>query len=486
MEQIRITAGPQRIGTVCENIYGGFVEHLGRNVYGGVYDPADPTADENGFRQDVIDCIQDLNMPVTRYPGGCYTDVWRWEDGVGPAENRKTRLDPAWFQKESNQFGLDEFVRWCRKTGTEPVITINLSTRGILEAQDLWEYCNFPGGTTLSDMRIANGSPEPHNIKYWCLGNEQYGGWEFGQKSAEQYGWIARETAKLIKAHDPDAKLIVCGNYHQYDPAWNRTVLEKCAKFVDYISLHPLFNARQPGYLHVQDGLEYEIRTAAALCEEMRIKYNLKHEIKVSVDEWIIWDLGRRLVPEEKWTVGPHIMEQDYTILETVITGGLFSLYHNHCNAVTLACIAQSVNVIAPIRTEKNGVLWKQSIYDPFRYNSRYGRGEALVCRTTTAAAADLITSCVWNEEKRELAFFLTNRGNEAVRVECSFDCIGGRAEIAEAVTMFSDDPALTNSAAAEPLRAKPIKSVTLTPDNRIRAELHGLSWSAVILRLKP
>lgn len=475
MKQCSVYAGPARIGPVPDELYGGFVEHLGRNVYGGVYDPGDPSSDENGFRTDVMKCIRDLSMPVTRYPGGCYTDTWRWEDSVGPGEFRPVRLDPQWRQKEPHRFGLDEFIRWCRLVKTEPVITFNLSTRGILEAEELWEYCNFPGGTTLSDRRIRNGAKEPYNIRYWCLGNEIYGS-AVGRRSAAEYAVLARETARIIRMHDPEAHLIVCGN--PFDPDWNRTVLKECAPFVDFLSLHRMFDDRDGNYLLLPEVFAAEIRRAGALCEDVRRRLGLRHRIRIAVDEWILYDHKRRERPGEAWTVGPHLLEQDYTVTDALLAGALLSMFQNHCDKVALACIAQSVNVIAPIRTEKNGVLWKQSIYDPLRCSSRYGRGEALKCRTRGASAAGLYASSVWNPRRRELVFFLTVRAGTPVRVRLAWEGVPPLGA-ARAVSLHSCDLTKVNSPGSEELHAERFEDVRTVPGGA-EAVLPPFSWTMI------
>ncbi len=481
MKQVGISLSPERmIGPVAREVYGGFVEHLGRNVYGGVYAPEDPQADADGFREDVIGLVRELGTPVTRYPGGCYTDGWRWEDGVGPT--RPVRLDPAWGQREPNRFGLHEFMRWARKVGTEPVLTLNLSTRGIAEAMDLLEYCNFPGGTELSDRRASNGDPEPFNIRYWCLGNELYGRWEIGHKSAEQYAWLARETAKAMRLLDPAAKFIFCGSPNDMD--WNRTVLESCYEYVDFLSLHEVFNIKggSPGdYLRSVDRFAARIAKAVEVCESVRLLKGSAKRVKISVDEWIVWDFDRRADPAEKWTVGPHLLEQDYTILDTIVTGELLSMFHNLADTVALACIAQSVNVIAPIRTAPGGVSWKQGIFYPFQLASRHGRGTAL----RVDAADELYASAVWNGEENELALFLVNRNlTDELAVTAELEQMAA-LEVVEALSMHCADLAAVNTPEQEVLKPQALPGVVLS-GTTLTASLPPLSWNLVRVRLAP
>ena len=485
MKKFNVVTTHEVIGSVAPEIYGGFVEHLGRNVYGGVYDPEDPTADENGFRRDVLKCIRELDMPLTRYPGGCYTDTWRWEDGVGPRELRPVRLDAAWMQKEPNTFGLDEFVRWARMAGTEPVVTLNLSTRGIQEAEELWEYCNFPGGTALSDRRIRNGAEKPHNIRYWCLGNEQYGTWEVGHKNAADYAKLARETAKLLKMHDRDLKIILCGN--PYDMDWNRTVLSECYMYVDFISLHELFNNKLPraDYFRKVDAFGEKIREIAVCCEIERKRRNTDKRLKISVVEWIVWNLDRTRRPGEEWTVGAHLLEQNYTMLDALEEGSIFSLFHNNADVVGMACVAQSINVIAPIRTEKNGVLWKQCIYDIFRLNSRYGRGRALRCFVESDDFGQdpaPAVSVIHDPAANTLTYFITVRSPDEIRFTAQ-PLQKGEGKILEAYSMHADDLSAGNGPGREILHAEKFRGARIS-GGALSVRLRPFSWNMIRVQL--
>ena len=464
-------------GEVSRDIYGGFVEHLGRNVYGGVYDPASPTADGDGFRRDVLELIRQLDMPITRYPGGCYVDTYCWEDSVGP--DRKAKLDAAWHQLEPNTFGLDEFMRWAAKAATRPLITINIGHRSVRDTQNLYEYCNFPGGTYWSDQRRANGHEEPYRIKDWCLGNELYGGWEVGQMSAAEYGRLAREHAKLLKKLDPDCRLIASGKPD--DQEWNRTVLDFCGEYIDKLSIHDGFyhapELDERGYLNSVDRFEKKLIDTIKICRAFEAVHGRR--INISVDEWIVWDFERRMRPEEEWTTGMHLLEQDYTILEALIAGSIFSCFHRHADAVDLACIAQSVNVIAPIRTEKDGTSWKQSIYFPFELTSRYGRGSSLEPEESGNEDHALYGSAVLNRKEGELTLFLTNRAAEPIDFRMAF---GGSRRLLECVTMNHANHAAVNSAAKEILRPKPL-AAELDAAGSVQTRLPGVSWNMIRIK---
>jgi alpha-N-arabinofuranosidase len=281
-----------QIGEVNPRIYGSFVEHLGRAVYGGIYEPGHPASDEEGFRQDVLELVRELEVPIIRYPGGNFVSGYRWEDGIGLREDRPRRLDLAWRAIETNQFGTDEFVAWCRKANTEPVVAVNLGTRGIDAARNLVEYCNHPGGTYWSDLRRSHGAIEPHDIRVWCLGNEMDGPWQMGYKTAEEYGRLARETAKVMKRVDPSIELVVCGSSNSQMPTfpeWEATVLEHTYQHVDYISLHTYYgnqNNDTARFLAQSMDMDSYITSVVRACDYAGAKIRSKHTIDLSFDEW--------------------------------------------------------------------------------------------------------------------------------------------------------------------------------------------------------
>jgi alpha-N-arabinofuranosidase len=236
------------IAPVRRRTFGAFVEHLGRCVYTGLYEPGHPTANEDGFRMDVVELVQDLGSTTIRYPGGNFVSGFRWEDSIGPRDKRPVRRDLAWHSLEPNQVGLDEFAKWLKLTDSELMLAVNLGTRGILPALDLLEYANHPSGTALSDLRIANGTPQPHNVRMWCLGNEMDGPWQAGFMTADDYGKIAARTAAAMKMADKDLELVVCGSSGSAMPTfgeWERTVLEHSYDHVDYVSCHAYYDAPQ-------------------------------------------------------------------------------------------------------------------------------------------------------------------------------------------------------------------------------------------------
>ncbi len=381
-----LTLTPARaIGNIDPRLYGSFIEHLGRAVYGGIYEPGHPRADAQGFRQDVIDLVRDLGVSIVRYPGGNFVSGYNWEDGIGPKDQRPRRMELAWRSIETNQFGTDEFIHWCRTVGAEPLLAVNLGSRGMDAARNLVEYCNFPGGTAWSDLRRANGSPEPHNVKVWCLGNEMDGPWQIGSKTAEEYGRLACETAKVMKWTDPTIELVACGSSGRgmpTFPAWEATVLEHTYEHVDYISLHTYYGNRDgdtPNFLARTLDMDHFITTVIATCDHVKAIKRSKKTLNLSFDEWNVWfhsNAKDATIPS--WTVAPPMLEDEYTFEDALVVGCMLITLLRHADRVKIACLAQLVNVIAPIMTQNGGPAWRQTIYYPFLHASRYGRGQSL------------------------------------------------------------------------------------------------------------
>lgn len=375
-----------RIGEVDKRIYGSFVEHLGRCVYGGVYQPDHPQADEDGFRKDVIELVKELNVPIIRYPGGNFVSNFYWEDSVGPVEERPARLELAWRTLETNRFGLGEFSKWVKKVNSETMMAINLGTRGISDACNLLEYCNHPGGTKYSDLRRRHGAEEPYNVKTWCLGNEMDGPWQICSKTAQEYGRIACETAKMMKWLDPSIELVACGSSFRDMPTfgqWEKTVLEHCYEHIDYLSLHQYFQNNDgdvPTFLARSLEMEDSIRIIAGLCQEVKQEKGSDHDVMLSFDEWNVWyHFQKEGKQPPKWTVARPVEEELFDDMDTLVVGCMLNALLRCADVVKISCLAQLVNVIAPIMTEPGGKAWVQGIYYPFLYASAYGRGVSLL-----------------------------------------------------------------------------------------------------------
>ena len=368
------------IGAVDPRLYGSFIEHLGRAVYGGIYEPGHPSADAYGFRQDVLNLIRELNVSMVRYPGGNFVSGYTWEDGIGPLEKRPRRLELAWKSVEPNLFGTDEFMHWCKLAGLAPMMAVNLGTRGIEAAGALVEYCNHPSGTAWSDLRIANGSKDPHNVKVWCLGNEMDGPWQIGHKTAEEYGRLACETAKVMKWTDPSIELVACGSSGRgmaTFPAWESTVLEHTYEHVEYISLHTYYGNRTgdtPTFLARSLDMDRFIETVAATCDHVQAHKRSKKRLYLSFDEWNVWYHSNTADKAmEPWQVAPPLLEDVYNFEDALVVGCMLISLLKHADRVKMACLAQLVNVIAPIMTDNNGPAWCQTIYYPFQQAACFG-----------------------------------------------------------------------------------------------------------------
>ena len=377
-----------QISRIDRRLFGSFIEHLGRAVYGGIYEPGHPLADELGFRTDVMEAVRKLGVPLVRYPGGNFVSGFRWEDSVGPIEQRPKRLDLAWFTTETNEVGLHEFARWAEKAGSEIMYAVNLGTRGPEQARDIVEYANHPGNSTLSDLRIANGQKEPFGIKLWCLGNEMDGPWQMGQKTAYEYGRTANEAAKMMKWVDPSIELVACGSSSSEMPTfgdWELTMLSECYDNIDYVSLHRYYanpTGDTAGFLARTMDMDDFIRSVVSICDAVKGKKHSRKQINLSFDEWNVWYHSRQQDEEiwkrEKWDRALPLLEDVYNFEDALLVGSMLITLLRNSDRVKIACLAQLVNVIAPIMTRNGGGCWAQTIYYPFMHVSKYGRGTAL------------------------------------------------------------------------------------------------------------
>ncbi len=376
------------IGKIDPRIYGSFIEHLGRAVYGGIYEPGHPTADKNGFRRDVIDLVKALDVPVTRYPGGNFVSGFDWEDSIGPRDQRRHRLDLAWFTTETNEVGMHEFIDWCKEAQTEPMYAVNLGTRGPDAARNIVEYANHKSGSYFSDLRIKNGAKDPFDIKLWCLGNEMDGPWQIGGKTAVEYGRIANESAKVMKWVDPSIELVACGSSSSEMATfgdWEMSMLNECYDNVDYVSLHRYYanpTNDTPGFLARSMDLDAFIKTVVSICDAIGGKKHSKKKLHLSFDEWNVWyhssEQDKEVWKQGKWNRALPLLEDIYNFEDALLVGSMLITFLRNADRVKIACLAQLVNVIAPIMTRNGGGAWAQTIYWPLMHASKYGRGTAL------------------------------------------------------------------------------------------------------------
>jgi alpha-L-arabinofuranosidase len=486
------------VAPVNRRTFGSFVEHMGRCVYTGIYEPGHPTADEDGFRQDVLRLVRELGVSLVRYPGGNFVSGYRWEDGVGPATERPTRLDPAWRSVESNAFGLDEFVRWTRKAGVEPMMAVNLGTRGMQEAIDLLEYSNHPGGTALSDLRRSHGAEEPYGIRTWCLGNEMDGPWQLGHKPAAEYGRIAAETASAMRQFDAGLELVACGSSYRHMPTfgvWEATVLEQAYDSVDHISAHAYYEdtGDTAGFLASSVDMDAQIRDVVATADAVRAKLSKRRRIDISFDEWNVWYVSR--LDERKpaeWTPAPRISEEAYTVTDAVVVGSMLITLLRHSDRVRAACQAQLVITIAAIRTEPGGPAWRQATFHPFAQAARLARGQVLqvALRAPTYGTAahgevpvvDAVAT--HDEETGSLALFAVNRSQDEP-VEVTVDLRGFPGLRVGEASVLADRDRLAANTVDRPDRVRPREHRDVVVDDaRLRLVLPPVSWNAV--RLEP
>jgi alpha-L-arabinofuranosidase len=485
------------VGVVDPRLFGSFVEHLGRCVYTGIYEPGHPYADACGLRTDVLTLIRELGVTVIRYPGGNFVSGFNWEDGVGPVEDRPGRLDPAWRSIETNRFGLAEFIGFLAKLdGGEPLLAINLGTRGVAEALELMEYANHPGGTTISDLRVSHGSKHPFKIKLWCLGNEMDGPWQIGHKSAEEYGRLAAAAAHAMHLVDPEAQFVACGSSAQSMPsfgAWEATVLQETYDVVDYISLHAYYeevDGDRGSFLASAVDMESFIDNVVATCDHIGARLKSAKRINLSFDEWNIWYASRTLDERRPWAEAPRLLEDIYSVTDAVVFGSLLITLLRHADRVTIACLAQLVNVIAPIMTEPGGAAWRQTTFYPFAQASAHGRGRVLQVnvdspryQTARFGAVPLLhATAVLDESSGAVTIFAVNR-HQTESLPLRVDLRGPLpTDVVEHTALFDADPDAGNTLAA-PERVGPTKvDCTTVRQGQLVATLPPLSWNMIRL----
>jgi alpha-N-arabinofuranosidase len=374
--------------TLDRNVFGSFLEHLGRAIYEGIYEPGSPLSDANGYRKDVLEEIRKLNVPIVRYPGGNFVSGYNWLDGVGPAKDRPRVLDKAWNALNSNQFGTNEFLAWCKAAGTGPLLAVNLGTGTPEEAAALVEYCNEEKGTRWSDLRRRHGIAEPHRVRHWCLGNEMDGPWQIGHMPAVEYGLKAADAGRQMRYVDRDLTLVACGSSGPGMSTyleWDRMVLEQCYPYVDAISLHRYFTnegAETGGdsskFLALNLSMERQIAEVAAVCDLVRGRLKSPKKLWLSFDEWNVWYRARSgAAMNGNREEAPHLLEEVYNLEDALLVGGCINTLLRSADRVRLGCLAQLVNVIAPLMTDANGLV-RQTILYPYSWALRYGRGEVL------------------------------------------------------------------------------------------------------------
>ncbi len=485
-----------KIARIDPRLYGSFIEHLGRAVYGGIFEPGHPEADEHGFRQDVVRLVRDLGVTLVRYPGGNFVSNYDWEDGVGPVADRPRRIELAWRSIETNRIGTNEFMQWSNQVGAETCMAINLGTRGVEAARNFVEYCNHPGGTKFSDLRKSHGISQPHRIRTWCLGNEMDGPWQTGHKSAEEYGSLAREAGKVMKWIDPSIELVVAGSSNPSMPTypqWEATVLEQAYDQVDYLSIHTYYGNRSDdvkNYLAKSLEMDRYIEGVIATCDYVQAKKRSAKKMYISFDEWNVWyhsnEQDSQVAP---WQEAPPLLEDIYNLEDAILVGSLLISLLRHSDRVKIACLAQLVNVIAPIMTEQGGSAWVQPTYFPFQDVATLGHGTAIHCvvASPTYDTKDfehvpvLDTIVVHDEERQQIVVFAVNRSTES-SVSVSVDLRSfGELSVKRQTQLTGTDRKAVNAPG----------HITVAPEERHDAEveegrlhtiLAPLSWNVITL----
>jgi alpha-L-arabinofuranosidase len=427
----KVFIDPERIiAPISPLLFGGFAEHMGRCIYEGIYDPNSIHADEHGFRKDVLAALRDQAYTTIRYPGGNFLSGYNWLDGIGPKSQRPRRRELAWQSIESNQFGTNEFMTFCKAINAAPMLGVNMGTGSIQSASDLVEYCNLPGGTYWSDLRASHGCPEPHNVRYWCVGNEMDGPWQIGHLDSVSYGNKALEAAKMMKWQDPSIKTVLCGSSSDKMstyPEWDRTALEIAWEHIDFHSMHYYAGNREndsASYLASAAVFEQFVDTLEGTLRYVKAKTRSKHDVYLSWDEWQVWYKGDPV--EGSWTEAPHLAEETYNLEDALVVAQWLNVFLRKSHILKIACVAQIVNVISWLHTRDDQLL-KHPSYHVFKLVSNHARGNALDVKVKAPMLQtklyDLVpaldVSASIDPETMQGAVFLVNRSQaEALTTE--------------------------------------------------------------------
>ncbi|PZE23721.1 MULTISPECIES: alpha-N-arabinofuranosidase [unclassified Curtobacterium] len=502
MPRVHLSLDPAfTIGPVRRRLFGGFVEHLGRHVYDGIHEPNHPTADEQGFRQDVIELVKELGVTTIRYPGGNFVSGYNWEDGVGPVDQRPRRLDLAWHATETNQVGLHEFSHWLDQVGSDLMLAVNLGTRGTKEAIELLEYTNVPGGTTRSEERKANGRERPFDVRMWCLGNEMDGPWQLGHRNAVDYGKLASRTAKAMRQIDPDIDLVACGSSGRGMPtfgAWEREVLEQTYDDVDYISCHAYYEEKDGDLVSfLSSGIDMDqfIRSVVETADHVKAARKSDKTIEISFDEWNVWyitdwEAQQKTYTIDEWPIAPRQLEDIYSVADAVAFGGLMITLLNHADRVASASLAQLVNVIAPIMTEPNGPAWRQTTFFPFSLTSQLAQGQALkvaidgdTIDTPVYGAVPVVDAAATTDGERTSVFLINRSTDAATTVTLDLGRLGTSATGSVSAQGIWDDDVYAKNTLEDTERVGLRTNDTATfEDGTLTIELPATSWTAVTI----
>ncbi len=472
---------------------------MGRCVYGGIFEPDGAFSDSDGFRTDVLALVAEMGVTIVRYPGGNFLSGYDWKDGVGPPADRPTRLDLAWHSLETNEFGVDEFMKWCSAAGIEPMMAANLGTGTLRDALELLDYANTDAPSEWADHRAKNGSPRPYAVKVWCLGNEMDGPWQLGHKPAQEYGRLAGDVARGMRMLDPSVELVVCGSSQRQMPsfaAWENAVLEETYELVDHISMHAYYEIEGTdlqSFLASSTDLDGYIGDVCAVADSVKARKRSDKVMYLSLDEWNVWYLSRlQARPKSpEWERAPRLSEDDYTVADAVVLGNLLISILRRSDRIKMACIAQLVNTIAAIRAEPGRPAFRQTTFWPFSLTARYAVGQALVTRVVSPAVStgkygevdSLDAIATLDEATGNVALFLVNR-SAADAVDVTVDLRGfGPLEVIEHVMLSDPDPMRANTA-ADPAAVAPLdRPGWSSTGSVVTVNVTGISWNMIRLR---
>lgn len=486
------------ISPLDRNLFGSFLEQLGRAIYDGIYDPGSKLSDSNGFRKDVMQEVRTLGVPIIRYPGGNFVSGYNWLDGVGPKQDRPKVLDKAWDSLNTNQFGTNEYMAWCKAVGTLPLMGLNLGTGTPEQAAALLEYCNVDKGTQWSDLRRKHGYPEPYNVKHWCMGNEMDGPWQIGHMTAAEYGMKAQDTARQMRyvAQDPELQLIACGSSGPQMPTyleWDREVLEQCYDNVDGLSLHRYLGntpdetgGDSAKYLALNLTMDKQIAESLAVCDLVRGHKRSKKKLWLSFDEWNVWYRARgKQFDDGHRQEAPHLLEEVYNLEDALLVGGMLNTLIRNADRVKIACLAQLINVIAPITTNENG-LFRQTIYYPYAWALQNARGHVLnlLVESPTYDVKDLdavpYLDAVATSDNGKTSLFVLNRDlAKSHAVELVWEDQAPGQVLTSQVLTGSDLKAVNGFDAPERVKPQAFAKPT-TSNGRSRFELPPRSYTMI------
>ena len=491
------TKGTVRVGSqagarIDRRLFGSFLEHLGRAVYGGIYEPGHPSANADGMRGDVIALVRELGVSLVRYPGGNFVSAYDWEDGTGPKADRPVRLDLAWHSLEPNQVGIAEFVAWAASAGVEPMLAVNLGTRGVADAVRLLEYCNARAGS-LAELRRSHGFPDPFGVRLWCLGNEMDGPWQIGHRTAVEYGRLADQTAHAMRSLDDSLVLVACGASGpdaSWFEEWTREVLRATYQNVDQLSCHwyvsgdgmDLASFLASGV--IMDGY---IEAVVRIADEVGAELGVDKRIDVSFDEWNVWNAQRHAERDaitgiDNWPFAPPLLEEEYTLADAVVVGSMLISLLAHADRVKVACLAQLVNAIAPIMTVPGGPAWRQTIFHPFALSAAVAGGRLLPIEVDVpmldTARHGLVpmaqaVACLGGEPEAVQVFVVNRDPDRGLDLTLELASSSGRLEV---TTLSGPDPQATNNA-ANPDRVLPVSAVQ---DATTPVRLPPASWTRI------